>query len=448
MSTAPPQPSAAPDLLDRLRHAVLAAEPRPVKGRILRVAGTVIHAIAPELAIGELCRLRDPHSGHEVLAEAIGLTDEAAILTPIGGLAGLSRRTEVIPTGAALRVPVGEGLLGRIVDALGRPLDRERHGELVAEASWPAQGVAPPVLRRTLIARPLPVGVRAIDGLLACGEGQRIGIYGPAGVGKTVLLSSIVKGTAADVAVIAVIGERGREVREVVDAQLGPEGLARAVVVVATSDRPAMERVMAAHTATAIAESFRDQGLRVLLLIDSITRYARAMREIGLAAGEPPTRRGFPPSVFGALPRLFERAGTAEQGSISAFYTILVEGEAASDPIAEETRALLDGHIVLGAGLANSGHFPAIEVLESRSRLMDAVVTEPHRAAALRVRQLMARYAEIELLVQVGEYQRGAEPLGDQALERIEPIRRFLRQDSRTPCGWDEAVAQLVQLAA
>ena len=294
----------------------------------------------------------------------------------------------------------------------------------------------------------MPLGIRVIDGLLTCGEGQRIGIYGAPGTGKSSLLASIVKGAEADVAVVALIGERGREVREFVERHLGEEGRKKSVLVVATSDRSAMERVKAAYVATAIAEYFRDQNLRVLLLIDSITRFARAQREIGLAAGEPPTRRGFPPSVFAELPRLMERAGAGSTGSITAFYSILMEGDGTADPISEESRGILDGHITLSPKLGSAGHYPAIDVLESRSRVMETVASQAHNQAATHLRALMARHQEIELLLRVGEYQPGSDPIADEAVRKIEAIRAFLRQGENERTGFAESVQRLQGLAA
>jgi type III secretion protein N (ATPase) len=291
------------------------------------------------------------------------------------------------------------------------------------------------------------LGLRAIDGVLTCGEGQRMGIYGEPGGGKSSLLAQIVRGVDADVAVIALIGERGREVREFVEVQLGEDGMRRAVLVVSTSDRSAMERVKAAYVATAIAEHFRDSGKRVLLVMDSITRFARALREIGLAAGEPPTRRGFPPSVFAQLPSLMERAGPGITGSITAFYTVLVEGDGSGDPIAEETRGILDGHVILSRQLASAGHYPAIDVLASRSRVMNAVTDAAHQRAASRLRELLSRYAEIEFLLQVGEYKSGADPVADEAVAKINEIRSFLRQSGTERIGIQETLAWLTRLA-
>jgi type III secretion protein N (ATPase) len=415
--------SVLPSLYEKVRESA----PRSRKGRVRRLLGVIIHATVTEARIGELCHLIDPETGRRVMAEVIGLLDDVAVLTPIGDLFGLSSVTEVIPTGSELLCPVGDRLLGRVLNAMGDPVDGEPLPKDIA--TRPVTAMPPAALSRGIIQDPIQLGIRAIDGLLTCARGQRVGIFGEAGGGKSTLLADIVRGTNADVVVVALIGERGREVREFLEHQLGEEGRKRAVVVVATSDSPAMERVKAAYAATAIAESFRDEGKQVLLLMDSLTRFARAQREIGLAAGEPPTRRGFPPSLFAALPRLVERAGLdSGGGSITALYTVLVEGEIALDPVAEEVVSLLDGHMVLSAELGRRNHFPAIDVLRSRSRLMDATVPPQHRADAARMRQLMASYADVELLLRVGEYQKGSDPLADEAIAKIDAINGFLRQ--------------------
>ncbi|MEO1018053.1 MAG: FliI/YscN family ATPase, partial [Pseudomonadota bacterium] len=306
----------------------------------------------------------------------------------------------------------------------------------------------PDPLTRKVIDRPVSLQLRVVDGLLTLGEGQRVGLFGAAGGGKSTLLSSIVKGAEVDVVVIALIGERGREVREFIEHDLGPEGMAHAVLVVATSDRPAMERAKAAYLATSVAEYFRDQGQRVLLLMDSVTRFARALREIGLAAGEPPTRRGFPPSVFATLPKLLERAGQSDKGSISAIYTVLVEGDDMSEPVADETRSILDGHIILSRALAQKNHYPAIDVLASTSRVMNNIVSPEHRAAAGRFRELLAKYNEIELLVQIGEYQKGGDPVADEALSKIEALNGFLRQGMGEFEAFDDTLSQLEALVS
>ena len=397
-------------IVPQLREAANRLELRPIRGRVIQVSGTLIRAIVPDARVGDICLLRSANTSDDLRAEIVGIDGGVALLTPLGDVVGLSARTEVVSTKQALGILVGPALLGRIVDGLGRPLE-------VAERGWPeldqvrgVRGAAPAPLARRLVDRSLSLGIRAIDGLLTCGEGQRIGIYGEPGAGKSSLIAQIVQNADVDVCVVALIGERGREVREVVERCLAGAARSRSVVVVATSDRPPTERVMAAYVAVTIAEYFRDCNARVLLVQDSVTRFARALREIGLAAGEPPTRRGFPPSVFAALPELLERSGPGVTGSITAFYTVLVEGDGTADPIAEETRSILDGHIVLSPKLAQSAHFPAIDIVASLSRVMDQVITSRHRAAAMRVRELVARYADLEFLLQVGEYKAGCRP--------------------------------------
>ncbi|MER8521451.1 FliI/YscN family ATPase [Mesorhizobium sp. M0644] len=419
-------------IIPNLRSGLRDDTGRPRKGRVRRVAGTVIHATVEEARIGEICELVDPRTGRVTKAEVVGLMDEMAILVPLGDLAGLSNLTEVMATGKDQQVPVGPSLLGRVISALGEPLDGKPLSPDGITGSYPVNAYPPSPLERGLISQPIQLGIRALDALLTCARGQRVGIFGEPGVGKSILLSDIVSGTDADVAVVALVGERGREVREFLEQQLGPEGRARAIVVVATSDRPAIERVKAAYVATSIAEYFRDQGKHVLLAMDNLTRFARAHREIGLAAGEPPTRRGFPSSLFAVLPRLLERSGTGRVGSITSLYSVLLEGDGTLDPVAEEVQALLDGHVFLSSELAQRNHFPAIDVLRSRSRLMDAVVAPEHRSDAGHLRELLARYADIELLLRVGEYEKGSDPVADEAVAKIDVINAFLRQASAT----------------
>jgi type III secretion protein N (ATPase) len=417
-----------------------------ITGRVTQVVGTIIKAVVPSVKIGEVCILRDPGQNFEMKAEVVGFVRDAALLTPIGDMYGISASTEVTPTGRAHMVPVGDGLLGRVLDGLGQPLDEDTHGPLSADKFYPVFAEAPDPMTRRIIKDPMPLGVRAIDGLLTCGEGQRMGIFAAAGGGKSTLLAMLVKGAEVDVTVIALIGERGREVREFIENELGPEGMRRAVVVCATSDKSAMERSKAAYVATAIAEYFRDQGKKVLFLMDSVTRFARAQREIGLAAGEPPTRRGFPPSVFATLPKLMERVGMNDKGSITALYTVLVEGDDMSEPIADETRSILDGHIVLSRALAASNHYPAIDILASTSRVQNNVVAPEHRAAAGRMRELMAKYADVELLVKIGEYKSGSDAVTDEAIAKIETIRSFLKQRTKDLSSLEEAVTNLCQI--
>ncbi len=444
---APPMQDRLAAIVPRLREGLQEAPARGGRGRVRRILGVVVHASVEEVRLGEICHLVDPRTGRRLPGEVVGITDEAAILVPLGDLAGLSSLTEVIPTGRDLQVPVGEGLLGRVISALGDPLDAAPWPPEGIDGSYPVNAYPPPPLARALISDPVQLGIRALDGLVTCARGQRIGIFGEPGAGKSSLLADIVRGTDADVAVVALVGERGREVREFVERQLGEDGRARAVVVAATSDRPAIERVKAAYVATTIAEYFRDRGRNVLLLMDSITRFARAQREIGLASGEPPTRRGFPPSLFAALPRLLERSGPGETGSITGIYTVLTEGDGTLDPVAEEVQAILDGHVVLSSELARRDHFPAIDVLRSRSRLMDTVAPEIHRADAGRIRELMARHADIELLVRVGEYEKGSDPLADEAVAKIDRINAFLRQATGESEEMESTRAMMRELA-
>lgn len=431
---------------EMMARALEDAQTLRIKGRIVQVVGTMIKAAVPQVKVGEICLLQNPDEPTLMKAEVVGFVRDAALLTPLGDLHGLSGATQVIPTGMPHQVPVGPGLLGRVLDGLGRPLDEDTHGPLRIEKHYPVVAQTPDPLKRPLIARPLPLGVRVLDGLLTCAEGQRLGIFAAAGGGKSTLLGMLAQGAAVDVIVIGLIGERGREVREFLERSLGDAGRARSVVVCATSDRSAMERVKAAYVATAIAEYFRDQGKKVLLLVDSVTRIARAQREIGLAAGEPPTRRGFPPSVFALLPRLLERTGLNEQGSITGLYTVLVEGDDMTEPVADETRSILDGHIILSRKLGAAHHYPAVDVLASASRVMHHVVTPTHRTAAARLRELLARHEEVELLLRVGEYKPGSDPLTDEAIARHEAIRRFLRQSMDERVDFETTVADLAEV--
>ena len=414
------------EMLDR---AVDEAQLIDVKGRVVQVVGTIIKASVPGVKVGEICILRDPWENVEMQAEVIGFNKETVLLTALGQMTGLSVQTEVIPSRRVHMVGVGESLLGRVLDGLGRPMDSDEKGPLLPEGYYPVYADPPSPLERKIISKPISLGVKALDAMLTCGEGQRMGIFAAAGGGKSTLLAQIVRNTEADVTVLALIGERGREVREFIEKDLGPEGLAKSVVVCSTSDRSAMERLKAAYVATSIAEYFRDKGKKVLLLMDSVTRFGRAQREIGLAAGEPPTRRGFPPSVFSELPKLMERAGNSAKGSITALYTVLVEGDDMTEPIADETRSILDGHIILSRKLAQKNHYPAIDVLQSVSRCQNAIVDVEHKKNAAKLRTLLAKYAEVELLLKIGEYRKGADRDTDEAIERNDAVNAFLKQN-------------------
>ena len=424
-------------------QALSETRPIEIKGRVVQVVGTIIMAVVPGVKIGEICILRNPGEDWELKAEVVGFSKQAALLTPLGELLGISSGTEVTPTGRSLMVPVGPDLLGRVLDGSGNPMDFEDKGPIEPETYYPVYNDPPNPLKRKMITEVLPLGIKVLDGLITCGVGQRMGVFAAAGGGKSTLIAMLARGSEVDVTVLALIGERGREVREFIERDLGSEGLKRSVVVVSTSDRPSMERLKAAYVATAIAEYFRDKGKRVLLMMDSVTRFARAQREIGLAAGEPPTRRGFPPSVFSSLPKLMERAGQSDKGSITALYTVLVEGDDMTEPVADETRSILDGHIVISRKLAAANHYPAIDVPASVSRVMGSIVSAEHKKAAARFRELLAKYYEVELLIQIGEYKKGGDPLTDEALGRIESMMAFLRQGLHDRLSFEETVAQL-----
>jgi len=408
------------DLLQRLAHA---AAPT-LSGQVVRAAGLSVDVGGLDLAIGEAVTLHGDRA--RVLAEVVALHDDVSTCMPVSDLRGVRRGNRVVSTGGPLEVPIGPGLLGRVVDALGRPIDGGP--PLVNVTATGIEGTPPTAMKRSRIDTQMSLGVRALDTLVPCGRGQRMGIFAGSGVGKSSILSMIIRGTDAPICVLALVGERGREVREFVERDLGPHGLARSVVVVATSDEPALVRLRAAFTATRIAEWFRDRGENVLLAMDSVTRVATAQREVGLAAGEPPATRGYPPSVFGLLPRLLERAGTAEHGSITGLYTVLVEGDDMNDPIADAARSILDGHVVLDRRLATSGHFPSIDVLESVSRSVNAITTADQRADATMLRQLLAARRDAKDLVEIGAYAGGSNPLVDRALEKSAEIDQFLRQ--------------------
>ncbi|HEX7689011.1 MAG TPA: type III secretion system ATPase SctN [Burkholderiaceae bacterium] len=413
-------------------------------GRVFEVVGTMIKASGLEARVGELCELRHPRGAVIGRAEVVGFARSGAILSPFGSLSGVSEGTLVAGTGRPLSVPVGDALLGRVLSGLGDPIDGG--GPIASNESRPALADPPDPMGRGMIERPLPTGVKVIDALMTLGEGQRMGIFAPAGCGKSTLMGMLARGAQCDVSVIALIGERGREVREFIEQILGPEGMARSVVICATSDRSSIERAKAAYVATAVAEYFRDRGQRVLLMMDSLTRFARALREIGLAAGEPPARRGFPPSVFAELPRLLERTGMGATGSITALYTVLAEDESGGDPIAEEVRGILDGHMILSRKIAAKNQYPAIDVLGSLSRVMSQIVPREHAGAAGNLRMLMSKYDEIEMLMQVGEYRPGNDAVADIAAERIGEIREFLGQRTDELMAYEDILGQLAQV--
>ncbi len=395
-------------------------------GKVSQVIGTVIESNGPPMAIGETASITYRRTAQPVLAEAVGFRDAKVLLMPLGELGGIAAGSGVIALGKPLQVGLSSTLLGRVLDGLGRPIDGL--GPLLEARRAEVGGTPPSAMHRRRVTEPLGVGVRAIDGLLTVGKGQRAGIFAGSGVGKSTVLGMIARNTAADVNVIALVGERGKEVRDFLERDLGEAGLKRSVVVVATSDQPALVRIKAAFVATRIAEFFRDQGLDVMLMMDSVTRFAMAQREVGLAIGEPTTTRGYTPSVFALLPKLLERTGTSEHGTITALYTVLVDGDDMNEPIADAVRAILDGHIVLSRKLAAANHYPAIDVLASVSRVMPDVTPPSHLAGASTVRDILSTYRDAEDLVNIGAYVAGSNPRVDHALARIDQVRAFLRQ--------------------
>lgn len=416
----------------------------PRRGHVAQLIGLTIEATGPSAQVGELCTIYPREGGEPLPAEVVGFREQRTLLMPLGEMDGIAPGSLVVSSRRGLTVPVGPELLGRVIDALGRPIDGK--GSLRCTHTAEVRRRPPDAMERARISLPLGVGVKAVDALLTCGRGQRLGIFAGSGVGKSTLLGTMARFTEADVNCIALIGERGREVREFIERDLGPEGLRRSVVVVATSDQPALMRLKGAYVATAVAEWFRDQGMDVLLMMDSVTRFAAAQREIGLAVGEPPATKGYPPSVFAILPKLLERAGTAAVGTITGLYTVLVDGDDLMDPVADAARSILDGHIVLSRALAERQHYPAIDVLASVSRVMPEVVSPEHRHAAARLKRLLAAYASVEDLIHVGAYVSGRNPEVDEAIERREEFLRFLRQDVGDGWGFDATREALLRL--
>lgn len=429
---------------DKYIHQLRLVDPVRQNGRVTQVIGLTIESEGPVASIGDVCYIYPSRAVKPIMAEVVGFRDNRVILMPLGDLHAISPGSEVVATGQPLTVKVGHELLGKVLDGLGQPLDGStlplRMG-MYSTYNAPANP-----LHRTRVREPISVGVRAIDGLLTVGKGQRLGIFAGSGVGKSTLLGMIARNTSADVNVIALIGERGREVLDFIERDLGPEGLARSIVVVATSDQPALIRIKGALIATSIAEYFRDLGMNVMLMMDSVTRYATAMREVGLAVGEPPATRGYPPSVFANLPKLLERAGTSQKGTITAFYTVLVDGDDMNEPISDTVRGILDGHIVLDRGLASRGHYPAIDVLSSISRVMNEIVSREQIQSATRLKKLLAVYRNSEDLINIGAYQPGSNAEIDEAIRYYGTILNFLQQGVDEKVTFEEASGQLIKL--
>jgi flagellum-specific ATP synthase len=422
-----------------LTRKVEEIDPISAQGRVSKIVGLMIESAGPRASVGEYCHILT-RSKREIPAEVVGFRDSTTLLMPLGELEGISPGDFVIPQQEKLTVAVGQNLLGRVLDGLGHPLDGH---PLKTEETYSLQNSPPNALMRPRIKDALSVGVRTIDGLLTIGRGQRMGIFAGSGVGKSTLLGMMARNTVADVNVIALVGERGRELRDFIDKDLGQKGLARSVIVVATSDQPALIRLKAAFTATAIAEYFRDQGKNVLLMMDSVTRFAMAQREVGLTVGEPPATRGYPPSVFAILPKLLERSGMAETGSITGIYTVLVDGDDHNEPISDTVRGILDGHVVLTRELATQNHYPAIDVLQSVSRIMNDVISPLHKDLAWKLREHLAVYRDAKDLIDIGAYTPGTNPKIDSAIEHIQRIQAFTRQGDDESSSFEEMLGQL-----
>ncbi len=414
------------------------------KGSIVRVSGLTVESAGPNIGLGRLCEIRKGN-GQMIQAEVIGFRGSNLVLLPLDYIDGICPGDSVVALNQPRTITLDDSLRGRVLDGLGRPIDGK--GNLKGTHKRSIDSSSPPPLTREMIREPLSLGLRAIDGLLTCGKGQRVGIFSGSGVGKSVLLGEIANGSAADVNVVALVGERGREVREFLEKDLGPEGLARSVVVVATSDAAAIQRVKAAFVAATIAEYFRDQGKDVLFMMDSLTRFSQAQREIGLAAGEPPATKGYCPSVFALLPRLVERLGCSDRGSITGILTVLVEGDDLGDPVADSARSLLDGHIVLSRKLAARGYYPAIDILQSVSRLMNTVATEEHKRAAQKVREIYATYTDAEDLISIGAFAPGSNRRIDGSVALIDRIQGYLVQSTREKNRFEDTVKRLVDIA-
>lgn len=428
--------------LEKFNTAIEHCKSMNMIGKVVQIVGLVIECNGPNVSMGELCYVHSHFEDVEPLpAEVVGFREGYVLLMPLGETKGIGPGCQVISAQKVLQVKVGPELLGRVIDGLGNPIDGK--GPILCHKEYPIQADPPAPLERPVIKDSLYVGVRAIDGLITMGQGQRIGIMAGSGVGKSTLLSMIARNTEADISVIALVGERGREVKEFIERDLGEEGLKRSVVVVATSDKPALVRIKGALTATAIAEYFRDRGRKVVLMMDSVTRFAMAQREVGLTVGEPPATRGYTPSVFALLPRLLERAGTSAKGSITGIYTVLVDGDDMNEPIADAVRSILDGHIVLSRNIAAQNHFPAIDVLASVSRVMSAVVPKEHMEANRKLRALMAVYKEAEDLIHIGAYVKGSSPKIDEAVQKIDAINDFLCQGVFEVQSFEETIQRL-----
>jgi type III secretion protein N (ATPase) len=443
--------------LTELKHSAQKTEALTRFGKVTSAVGTTIRSTVENVNIGDMCLVVDDVTKTHIKAEVIAFQKNEALLLPLGTIQGLSQKAMVVKSQESFKIAVGDFLKGKIIDGFGNiisdMLSPQEQLSNINDSSekyyYSVMQPAPPPLSRPLIDTPFSTGIKSVDMFTTCGRGQRLAIFAGPGVGKTTLLGMLLRGCEADAIVIGLIGERGREVKEFIDIELDSEAKKKTVLVVSTSDKPPVEHVKSAYVAQTIAEYFRSQGKKVLLLVDSITRFARAQREVGLSAGEPVSRGGFPPSVFLSFPKLMERAGNSENGSITAFYTVLLEGEAIeNDPIADEVKSIIDGHIILSRKLAEQGHFPAVNILSSLSRIADRIISEKHKESARKLKLLLSKYDEIELLLRVGEYQKGNDPLTDEAVRKNKEILKYLQQPHTQSIPFDHAVKQLLQIAA
>lgn len=431
--------------LERYRNVLKLTEPKRAIGKVIQIVGLIIEADGPSGKISDLCYIYNNSDEPPIWAEIVGFRQDRILLMPLGSMDGLRIGATVINTGNPMKIDVGYQLIGRVLDGLGKPIDNL--GEIHSDISYSTQGEILNPLSRRLIRDNLSLGIKSIDAFTTVGKGQRLGVFAGSGVGKSTTLAMMAKNTSADLNVIALIGERGREVREFIDTILGEEGMKRSIVVVATSEQPSLVKIKAAFTAVAIAEFFRDEGKDVLFMLDSVTRIAMAQREVGLAVGEPPATRGYTPSVFALMPKLLERAGSNEKGTISGLYTVLVEGDDFNEPISDTVRSILDGHIMLSRDLAHKNHYPAVDVLQSISRVMNDVVSDEHKKAAAKIRNLLAVYRKNEDLINIGAYVKGTNPSLDVAISMIDEINTFLTQSTNDKFAYENTVEELINLA-
>jgi flagellum-specific ATP synthase len=434
------------DQIERCLSVLSTIDTYKVNGRVVQVIGMVVESIGPSASIGEICSIKSKNGEELCVSEVVGFRESHVLSMVLGDVSKISPGNEIVASGKSFLVGVGPKILGRVIDGLGQPLDDK--GPIEIDEYSTIYNDSPHPLTRKRVLESIATGIRAIDSILTMGKGQRMGIFAGSGVGKSVLLGMIARNTSADINVISLVGERGREVRDFIERDLGIEGLKRSVVVVSTGDQPALIRIKAAYIATTIAEYFRDRGCDVMLMMDSVTRVAMAQREVGLAIGEPPTTKGYTPSVFSLLPKLLERAGNSKVGSITGLYTVLVDGDDMNEPIADAARSILDGHVVLSRKLASSGHYPAIDVLQSISRVMPDVTDEKHKELSIKLLDLLATYTESEDLINIGAYVKGSNPKIDKAISMIQPIKEFLKQKIEEKTTFAENVKGLISLMA